>query len=83
MTGDIWQPSHLDPEQDLKYYGVGYKTPSSYLDPEQDVEHYGVGYKTPSSCLDPEQDVEYYGVGYKAAFTSGLRAGCGILWCGI
>ena len=59
-------------------HGVGYKTPSSYLDPEQDM-----GYKTPSSHLDPEQDVEYYGGRYKAAFASGPRAGCGILWCGI
>ena len=66
MTGDIRQPSHLDPEQDVEYYGVGYKTPSSYLDPEQDV-----GYKTPSSYLGPELDVEYYGGRYKAAFASG------------
>ena len=83
MTGDIRQPSHLDPEQDVEHYGVGYKTPSSYQDPEQDVEYYGVGYETSSSYLDPEQDVEYYGVGYKAAITSGPRAGCEILWCGI
>ena len=78
MVWDIRQPSHLDPEQDVEYYGVGYKAPSSHLDPEQDV-----GYKIPSSLLGPEQDVEYYGGRYKAAFASGPRAGCGILWCGI
>ena len=63
----------------MEYYGGRYKTSSSHLDPEQDVEYYGGRYKTPSSHLDPERDVEYYGVGYKATFTSGPRAGCGIL----